>query len=243
MAANLLIIENNNETISILDDYFKLSGKIEVAGIAKTGVAAIEKTHELAPDMILLDIILPIMDGFDVLESMLKNPPEKIPKKVVMSVINKDSFIRRAFELGADYFILKPFDLTSLLQTLLKVMNDSSKANVTFNPVNVVSEELIKHSIHVNTVGFKYLRETLLLSIKSEHHLSFIKEVYPFIADKFVTTPECVEKAMRNSIKSAYNERKDLADETFYNTVKYPTITNFIATLSEQIKIKYAGEL
>ncbi|MCA9371793.1 response regulator [Candidatus Woesebacteria bacterium] len=86
--------------------------------VAKDGVEAIEKLKSFQPDVMLLDIIMPNKDGFDVLEAMADDPSIKT-SVVVFSTLGQEEDVKRAMNLGAKGYVNKSFfDLDGLLKKL-----------------------------------------------------------------------------------------------------------------------------
>ena len=108
----LMIIDDNQNLINLIKEYFANSSNISVTLEAKDGAEGInlidKKTEEF--DIILLDLVMPNKDGVAVLKHINKN---KINKKViVLTSYNTQDMIRKVSELGASYFMLKPFELS-----------------------------------------------------------------------------------------------------------------------------------
>ncbi|HWO70484.1 MAG TPA: response regulator [Actinomycetota bacterium] len=85
---------------------------------ARDGVAALRAIREHRPHLMLLDIMMPTMDGWSVLEEMRRLPDEERPRVVVVSALASLRDRARAAELGADAFVPKPFDVEELLEVL-----------------------------------------------------------------------------------------------------------------------------
>lgn len=85
---------------------------------ARDGVAALRAIREHRPHLMLLDIMMPTMDGWSVLEEMRRLPDEERPRVVVVSALASLRDRARAAELGADAFVPKPFDVGELLEVV-----------------------------------------------------------------------------------------------------------------------------
>ena len=82
-----------------------------VTGIANNGVEAIKLIEEKKPDLVVLDIIMPILDGLGVLEKLNTMDLDPKPRIIVLSAVGQDKITQRAISLGADYYVIKPFDM------------------------------------------------------------------------------------------------------------------------------------
>ena len=128
----ILIADDNPSTCSILRDYFRTIQNIMLCGIVFNGAEALEMIRLHKPDVVLLDIIMPEMDGLSVLEQLQQNAKdssEKIPYTIVISALNSEVITQKALQLGASYYLIKPFQLDHLadrIQMLLKPDNTFS---------------------------------------------------------------------------------------------------------------------
>ncbi len=108
---NVLIADDNKEFCNILNDYLLNQSDIVVVGIAKDGIEALKLIEEKKPDLVILDIIMPHLDGLGVLERLNNMNIDPIPNVIVLSAVGQDKITQRAITLGADYYVVKPFDM------------------------------------------------------------------------------------------------------------------------------------
>jgi len=107
----ILIADDNRDFCSILSEYLSMQQDFEVVGIAKDGLEAVDMILNTYPDIIILDIIMPHLDGLGVLERLNEMSLEKIPKIIVLSAVGQDKITQKALTLGAEYYVVKPFDM------------------------------------------------------------------------------------------------------------------------------------
>lgn len=120
---SVLVVDDNHLLVNMLQDILKKDSVIEVLGSAYNGVEALSLIKQKKPDVVLLDIVMPKMDGFGVMEHIRNDSEiEKKPSVIVMSAVNQDTLMENAFSMGASYYILKPFDETMLLQRIKDVV-------------------------------------------------------------------------------------------------------------------------
>ncbi|MBU3113875.1 response regulator [Clostridium lacusfryxellense] len=124
---NILIVDNNKEFCNILNEYISNQKDMIVTGIAENGVEALNLVKEKKPDLIILDIIMPLLDGLGVLERLNKMNLNPIPHVIVLSSIGLEKIIQRALLLGADYYIVKPFELVTFMNRIRQCMCDVEK--------------------------------------------------------------------------------------------------------------------
>ena len=110
----VLIADDNEDKCFVLDEFFKKNEDIDVCDIVYDGRSALESIYEKQPDIVLLDIMMPKLDGMGVLHELNSNPPQKMPKIIMISSLSQDFISNKALSSGACYYILKPFDLNSL---------------------------------------------------------------------------------------------------------------------------------
>ena len=108
---SVLIADDNKEFCSILNDYLLNQKDIVVTGIAKDGREALELIQQKQPDLVVLDIIMPHLDGLGVLEKLNGMDLDKMPRVIVLSAVGQDKITQQAITLGADYYVVKPFDM------------------------------------------------------------------------------------------------------------------------------------
>ena len=117
----VLIADDNKDFCDIMSEYLKKQDDIEVTGIANDGKEAIELiSHEL-PDLVILDIIMPHLDGLGVLEQMNNMNLNKFPKVIILSAVGQDKITQRAISLGADYYVIKPFDFEIFIDRIRQI--------------------------------------------------------------------------------------------------------------------------
>ena len=123
----ILIVDNNVELCLALQDYFDTQHDLEVAGLAYDGEQALSKIKELQPDVVLLDITMPYLDGLGVIERLQTLSLQRKPKVFVITAFGTDNLLARLMALGADYFLVKPFKLEILAQRLREFAQSSKE--------------------------------------------------------------------------------------------------------------------
>ena len=117
----LILADDNNSLRQQLAEYFSMREEFEVVGLAADGVEAFELLKSANADAMLLDVIMPRMDGFAVLQKWneLKDRPNT--QIILLTALGRDDFIARAMELGGAYYIVKPFDMEASAQRILDI--------------------------------------------------------------------------------------------------------------------------
>lgn len=257
---SVLIAEDNREFGDILSEFLTGQEDVEVVGIARDGLEAVDYILEKKPDLAILDIIMPHLDGLGVLEKINSMQIDKRPQVIVLSAVGQDRITQRAIALGAEYYIIKPFDLDVLLNRIrqINVINSSSatKREVSFDSVKKsntgkrdveASVTSIMHEIGVpaHIKGYHYLRYSIMMAIKDMELINSItKQLYPAIAVQFNTTPSRVERAIRHAIEVAWGRGQietidHLFGYTINNSKGKPTNSEFIAMIADKLRLEF----
>ncbi|MBW9153527.1 response regulator [Clostridium estertheticum] len=135
---NIIIADDNKDFSNILNDYISMQKDIVVTGIAANGVEALALIQEKKPDVVILDMNMPIMDGLEVLERLTTMNFDIKPHILVLSAVSKKTTTQKALALGADYYVLKPFSIETLVKKIRQIMNVDilGPANISLNHTN-----------------------------------------------------------------------------------------------------------
>ena len=123
MAKKILVIDDEPELVKAVEVRLKTSG-YEVE-IAYDGLAGIDKAKEIKPDLILLDLVMPKMDGYEVCKRLKDNPKtENIPVIVLTAsvVVGQQELEKKCMSAGAKGAIMKPFETSDLLNIIDEVL-------------------------------------------------------------------------------------------------------------------------
>src|SRR5699024_215746 len=112
----LLLADDNKDFCDVVSAYLNKQEDIEVVATAHDGIDAFNKIRELKRDIAVSDSIMPRLDGLGVREKLQKHADSlKKPICIMLSAINQEKITQRAIELGAEYYIVKPFDMDALV--------------------------------------------------------------------------------------------------------------------------------
>lgn len=260
---SVLIADDNKEFCSILNDYLLNQKDIVVTGIAKDGREALELIQQKQPDLVVLDIIMPHLDGLGVLEKLNGMDLDKMPRVIVLSAVGQDKITQQAITLGADYYVVKPFDMDIFTKRIREMFNtqdvetkrrsvstqvvEREAAATSRGPIDLETEiTSIIHEIGVpaHIKGYMYLREAITMVVNYMELLSAVtKELYPSIAKKYNTTASRVERAIRHAIEVAWGRGQvdainKLFGYTVHNEKGKPTNSEFIAIIADKLRLK-----
>lgn len=119
MKVRVMICDDNEEFVASARTHFAASDKIELVETACDGKQALDKLDTARPDVLLLDIVMPNLDGFSVLERVNKGNM----KIIVVSALSQDAFIAKAMSLGADFYMMKPLSFGVLDERIIEAVN------------------------------------------------------------------------------------------------------------------------
>ena len=105
----IAIVDDNKDLIRTMGSYFDQHPEIEVIGTAVNGKLCLELLETIQPDVLLLDIIMPHLDGIAVLDSLQKNNKLKDIQVIMLTAFGQEDVMKQAVDLGASYFMLKAF--------------------------------------------------------------------------------------------------------------------------------------
>lgn len=256
----IVIADDNKEFAGILCEYLKGQSDFEVVGVAKDGIEAVKLVSSCEPDVLVLDIIMPHLDGLGVLEKINAMNNINVPKVIVLSAVGQDKITQRAINLGAEYYVVKPFDM-DVFSKRIRMLFSSSQGVSEMRRTTMLSNEAapyidsntleaeitnIIHEIGVpaHIKGYLYLREAIQMVIGDVELLSAVtKELYPSIAKKYNTTSSRVERAIRHAIEVAWGRGQiETINKIFGYTINNgkgkPTNSEFIAMVADKLRLK-----
>lgn len=257
----MVAIADDNELFAkMLRDIVTSDEELQVVGIAKDGEEAYELIKKKEPDVVLLDIVMPKLDGLSVMDKVQKDGSlKKRPSFIMVTAIGQEKITEDAFALGADYYIMKPFDNEVVINRIKHIKRrryaaaqngfpDAARKPNGYRQMNLESDVTdIIHEIGVpaHIKGYQYLREAIVMSVVDIEMLNAITKIlYPSISKKFQTTPSRVERAIRHAIEVAWSRGKmDTIDALFGYTIHNgkgkPTNSEFIALIADKIRLEY----
>lgn len=254
---SIIIVDDSLTLTKDLTDFFSNDKIFEVIAVANDGLDAVSKIEKLNPDYVLLDIVMPELDGFGVLNEVKYRVDKSKTSIIIMSQLVSDGFINKAIKNGADYFLAKPFGFDSLRERLMEfekgvevtIMPASNKETIR-PPKSSLDEKIanifISVGIPAHIKGYQFLREAIKMAVDSPEIINSItKKLYPSIAKKFDTTPSKVERAIRHAIEVAWNRGKiENINQIFgikvYSANEKPTNGEFIALVADKMLIEGA---
>ncbi len=253
----LQIIDDNLEYCKSLEEYFLSSGYFDVLPSAHDGYEALSAFQACAPDVALLDMVMPHMDGIEFLRQIRQLGLSGSAKIIANSPFVDEELVRLAQSLGTSYFLAKPMEFQYVLARVMDVTGGgtmSATEHAAFQTMlskqrrDVSREEIIANDLRVigvpaHITGYSYLKESIDYCVERYgQRISLTTAVYPHVAKKFSTTPTRVERNVRSAIECAWDNggvsNIDAQHKIFGYTVSdlkgRPTNKEFIAMLSDR---------
>lgn len=252
----ILVADDNREFNNLLTSYLSMQPGFEVVGNAYNGKEVLDLFQNHQVDVLILDIIMPHLDGIGVLEALAEMEMEQKPHIIMLTAFGHENITRRAVELGASYYILKPFDMEILperirqldggvLPSLTGITRENSTGEGRHKaPLKEeVTGMLHQIGIPAHIKGYLYLRDAILMVVEDIDLLgSITKILYPEIATRFNTTPSRVERAIRHAIEVAWaRNNAEIIKKFFGHTIctekGKPTNSEFIAMIADHLRL------
>ena len=245
----ILVADDNSAVRAQLARAIAAQADLELAGEAADGEEALRLVERLQPDLLLLDIVMPRLDGFGVLEALAAM--EEPPRAIVLSGLLRDEFIERAMRLGAAYYMIKPVAPETALGRIRDICDlpgaprpAALPAARPASPDEEIANLFLTIGIPAHIKGYQYLREAVRMVIGDRSLLSRItKELYPGVARAFGTSASKVERAMRHAIEVAWSRgRLDNVNALYGYRVfapeDKPTNGEFIALVADKLSLR-----
>jgi two-component system response regulator (stage 0 sporulation protein A) len=261
----IAMADDNREFVNLMNQYFSEQEDMEIVGIGFNGVEMLEVLEAEEPDIIILDIIMPRLDGLAVLEKIRMDNIQTQAKIIMLTAFGQEEVTKRAVELGASFYILKPFEMDVLANRIRQLMSvptavqpvslnstvrnnlgistprQNQYRNLDARITNIIHE--IGVPAHIK--GYLYLREAITMVYNNLELLgSITKILYPDIAKKYNTTASRVERAIRHAIEVAWSRGNiesinKMFGYTVSTTKAKPTNSEFIAMVADKLRLEY----
>ena len=262
---SVLIADDNQDFSHTLASYINSQEDMEVMAIAKDGNEAIDIIANTTPDVALLDVIMPHLDGLGVLEHINMITNEQKPICIMLSAVGQDKITQKAINLGAEYYVVKPFDIELLIKRIREIKMykpgqgnsfitretkqqyidlSASESKKQENLEALVTNVIHEVGVPAHIKGYQYLREAIMMVVNDIDVINQItKSLYPKIASKYNTTPSRVERAIRHAIEVAWGRGQQEAVESIFGyTISAskgkPTNSEFIAMIADKLRLE-----
>lgn len=244
----VVIADNNKSFCNDFKDYASLTKDIEIVGVAHDGLTAVEMVTREKPMIMLLDAVLPALDGLGVLERLNSLKLVHKPKIITLSTYLSEDFVENAYRLGANYQMSKTISIDHIINRIRMIAQNSGYRKAPKLQSNdlesVVTSAIHEVGVPAHIKGYQYLRESILMVLNDRDLLNGItKQLYPSVAKKYSTSSSRVERAIRHAIEVAWNRGDtDTLNGIFGFTINQakgkPTNSEFIAMISDNLRLE-----
>lgn len=244
---SVLLVDDNIKIIQELSSYINAQSDMSIAGTACDGQEALIQIQKTKPDIVILDLIMPKLDGIGVVKQLNTMPIYKTPKIVLYSIFESGMKMVSSIHTNIEACLLKPQKSEYICDVIRSVIekNKIGWDNIITDKCKdadleeVVTQALIKIGIPAHLQGYQYCRSAIILSIKDTYLVDKItKDLYPGIAKLYKTTPSRVERAIRHAIITAWKRgNPQILNKYFEIGQGKPTNAEFIATVADLIRL------
>lgn len=240
----VMIVEDNPQIVQSIIQFFHMKNQVRICCAASDSLEAIEALNNSVPDAIILDLVMPNSDGFVLLEHLKNSDYEKKPVVIIVSSISHQAVIQRACQLGASYFIAKPFSMEVLHKRVLNFLDEQPEGHEPVQAAETgfdqeLSSLLLKIGIPPQNKGFRYISEAAkLIMAKPDLVNNLTKKLYPDIGEIYHTGSNNVERGIRHAIEVAWNSGKlqninKITDRELIDLKYKPTNGEFISIVHQ----------
>lgn len=237
----VMLTDVNEDARSMLQDALEKTGRFTVVGSTGDGNEVLQMVADAKPDVLVLDLILPGMDGLGILRRL---DGEKRPKILAVSNFVTQEVVAEAGNLGASMFLSKPYNESAMVEHLISLAEKNEKQLHGPGLEELVTSIIHEVGVPAHIKGYQYVREAIMITVENMDVINSVTKVlYPEVAKRYHTTPSRVERAIRHAIEVAW-DRGDLETlqrffgYTVSNAKGKPTNPEFIAMISDRIRLK-----
>ena len=239
---NIIIADDNELFRGVLEERIKEEPGLNLVKSVNNGFCVYEEILKGYADVVILDMIMPGLDGIGVLEKLKDVYLPNNPHYIIFSGIDEPKLTQKALDMGASYYLKKPFDLDVLIQRIRSLKEKQSSKNIIID--NAIDGIMARLGISQKLNGYTYIKKAILIVFKNKGSMdSITKIIYPKIAAECKTTDKNVERSIRNCIERAYKEN---ALEKIYNSLnlhRKPTNSEFIMRVANKLMLKLGEEI
>ena len=248
----ILVVDDHDALRKSMIDALSRQEDVALVDGAANGAEALKLLIQRRYDVMVTDIVMPVMDGYTLMQEMRRLMPSPTPKVIVATALARDDFVMRAVELGAKFYLVKPFQPDILLGHIRRLASGQEILPIAAADVAPREQSLDERlgslfltlGIPAHIKGYQYLRTGVKMAVENPAVVNRItKELYPGIAARFDTTASKVERAMRHAIDVAWSRGRLDAVNSMYgykvlSADDKPTNGEFIALIADKVSAK-----
>jgi two-component system response regulator (stage 0 sporulation protein A) len=252
----VLVADDNGMTREMMHQGLLRMEEVQVVGMAANGQEALDMLRKTQPDILILDLVMPVLDGVGVLEEICRMPG-KHPDVLVLSAMGSEDVVNEVMRYSVRYFMVKPFEIEQICRRVRDIIDQNQGVKSMGMTMGLaprtrsVDEEItsvfLTIGIPAHIKGYQYLREAVKMVMADKQLIgSITKELYPGIAEHFDTSASKVERAIRHAIDVAWTKgRIENINRIFgyniYTLHDKPTNGEFIALLADKMAMEHTA--
>lgn len=254
----VLLVDDSTAVLESLEDFLNEKEDVQVVAMAENGMEALDILRTQDVDVMLLDMVMPKLDGFGVLAELKHMNNVKRPHIIAITALVRDDFIQRAISLGTDYYMLKPFDPEIVYSHIQELVYKQEAPEENISAVHTITSSVcslderianifLSMGIPAHIKGYQFLREAIKLVVNDRDKINAItKDLYPTVARSFGTTSSKVERAIRHAIDVAWTRGQMENVNILFGSRLYvkhdkPTNGEFIAMIADRLSIEQSA--
>jgi len=247
----ILICDDNIYWLEVLSLAIDKDPKFKIAAQAYDGKITLDLIEKFRPDIIILDIVMPVYDGVYIVNHIRKNMKEYVPIIYILSALGTGSIVKTLNELDIDFYSMKPVSVNVIMCNLNTLIKQRGNAEI-FSAVDgesakeAVRQELLEYTVKnvllklgamPHRTSSKCVTDALVLyTHKPESFSTLTKALYPQIGSKYGLSNSSVEKNIRSAISQIQRNKTEMYSEIFsYSTKERITNGEFISVMSDYI--------
>ncbi len=244
----VLITEDKN---LLSDEDIKTFEKYNISPVfcTKDGEKLLLKIIDESPAAVIMDLFMTRIDALGVMRELKKKDID-LPLLIVSASFSSEALEREVMNAGASYYALKPYNLESICEDIITLLNKDKNSNSihriydSFGIEVKVTEILHEIGVPAHIKGYNYLRDSIIMSIENPEIINAVtKQLYPGVAKRYETTSSRVERAIRHAIEVAWDRGDvDVLNSyfgyTIHNERGKPTNSEFIAMISDKLRLQ-----
>jgi len=246
----VLLADEDTAFRRLVTDACLKSGDIEIVAQCADGAEALNAVIEHTPDIIIMEILLKNIDGFNLLKRINELPDGKRPNCIVSTSFITNQVISEVLAGGAAFILPKPLDPENLVDRIYRIAEVNrdvkmvEETTVVAELENKVTMAIHEIGVPAHIKGYQYVRSAIMLAVEDTEVINAVTKVlYPTIARKYKTTSSRVERAIRHAIEVAW-DRGDIEvlqrifGYTVSNAKGKPTNSEFIAMIADRLRLQ-----
>lgn len=247
---SVLVVDDDEEYSHALGDHIRLYDEFIFAGYAVNGEEAVEMVKLTNPDVIILDLLMPKLDGLGFLRRLNAMGLKKKPRIIINSSSSLANMLDIVQKYNVDYITIKPQSFRDICAVIKDITNiRGEKVNIIDkekdNEEKQITDFLHHLGVPSHLSGYKYIRLGIMLAIRDMSILESITgKLYPTIAEHYNTKNCCVERAIRHAISVSWKRgNRKLINDVFGYTVEdnahRPTNAEYMAMAADDFRLRF----